>query len=269
MAPPKGTSPETTAYIDLFKSIGLAQAKASEAAKSAKSAAVLQDLIERHALVGGRIDEKQAGLVAALAVQGTKIGEDKRGYVVDAIIDGRLKSTDQVNGACSASLHGMVDIEYVRLMSRHTAAVKFIDTQSLPVDDAQFDRECGVGQSSYATTGMLPPRLTHPNSSLCAILTGFSITPDALSNAVSEYVNSSVVTGWASMGSAITALRNTPALRWVNPLELKNAVESALADRFGVKEAAKPKPKVKVRLAALPPQVVPGAPYITCAPLTE
>jgi glutaminyl-tRNA synthetase len=99
MAPTKGTSPETAAYIDLFKSIGLSQAKASEASKSAKGAALLQDLIERHALTGGRIDEKQAGLVAALAVQGAKIGEDERGYVVHAIIDGRLKSTDQVNGA--------------------------------------------------------------------------------------------------------------------------------------------------------------------------
>ena len=96
---PKATSPETAAYIDLFTSIGLTQAKASEAAKSAKSAALLQGLVERHALTGGRIDEKQAGLVAALAVQGAKIGEDERGYVVNAIIDGRLKSTDQVNGA--------------------------------------------------------------------------------------------------------------------------------------------------------------------------
>jgi glutaminyl-tRNA synthetase len=99
MAPPKGTSPETAAYVDLFKSIGLSKAKASEAAKSAKGAALLQDLIERHALTGGRVDEKQAGLVAALAVQGAKVGEDERGYVVHAIIDGRLKSTDQVNGA--------------------------------------------------------------------------------------------------------------------------------------------------------------------------
>jgi len=100
MAPPKGTPPETAAYIDLFKSIGLTQAKASEAAKSAKSAALLQGLIERHALTGGRIDEKQAGLVAALAVQGAKIREAEQGYVINAIIDGRLKSTDQVNGMC-------------------------------------------------------------------------------------------------------------------------------------------------------------------------
>jgi len=106
MGPPKGTStnsPETAAYVELFKSIGLTQAKAAEAAKSAKSAALLQGLIERHPLTEGRIDEKQAGLVAALAVQGTKIGEDERGYVVNAIIDRRLKNTDQVNGAPSSA----------------------------------------------------------------------------------------------------------------------------------------------------------------------
>jgi glutaminyl-tRNA synthetase len=102
MAPSKSTpatSPETAAYIELFKSIGLTQAKAAEAAKSAKSAALLQRLIEKHELTGGRIDEKQAGLVAALAVQGAKMEEDERGYIVDAIIHGRLKSNDQVNGA--------------------------------------------------------------------------------------------------------------------------------------------------------------------------
>ena len=53
------------------------------------------------------------------------------------------------------------------------------------------------------------------------------------------------------MGAAITALKNVPALRWVNPLELKNAVESALTDRFGAKKAARPKSKVRVRSGIL------------------
>ena len=233
MAPPKGTSSKTAAYIDLFTSIGLSHAKASEAAKSAKSAALLEGLIERHALAGGRIDEKQAGLVAALAVQGAKIGEDERGYVVNAIIDGRLKSTDQVNGA---SQH--VFFRYVRLTSRHTAAVKFLETHPLPVDDVQFDHECGVGQSAQ----MLPRSydMTHLDPK------GFSITQEALYNAVFEHVSSSAVTGWASMGAAITALRNSPELRWVNPLEIKNTVESALVNRFGAKGEAKPKSKVSL-----------------------
>jgi glutaminyl-tRNA synthetase len=48
------------------------------------------------------------------------------------------------------------------------------------------------------------------------------------------------------MGAAITALRNTPGLRWANPLEIKNAVESALTVRFGAKGEAKPKGKVSL-----------------------
>ena len=124
MAPPKGTSPETAAYSDLFKSIGLSQAKATEAAKSTKCAALLQGLIERHALTGGRIDEKQAGLVAALAVQGAKVGEGERGYIVIAIISGRLKSTDQVNGASqhpqvSDTFGSYLDIQLRSSSSRH------------------------------------------------------------------------------------------------------------------------------------------------------
>jgi hypothetical protein len=35
----------------------------------------------------------------------------------------------------------------LRLMRRHIAAVKFLETHPLPVDVAQFDHECGVGQS--------------------------------------------------------------------------------------------------------------------------
>jgi len=73
---------------------------------------------------------------------------------------------------------------------------------------------------------------------------GFAITSEALASGVAEYVGSPAVAGWANMGAAITALKNTPELRWVNPLELKNAVESALTDRFGAKGAAKPKAKV-------------------------
>lgn len=99
--PPKASSnaADTAPLIDLFKSIGLTQAKAAEAAKNPKSATIFKDLIEKYALVG-KLDEKQAGLVAALAVQQSKsnVGEEEKSYVVNAILDGRLKSVDQVNG---------------------------------------------------------------------------------------------------------------------------------------------------------------------------
>ena len=71
---------------------------AAEAAKSAKSASTLKAIIETHDLVSKSLDEKQAVLLAALAVQGSKLGDGERSYAVAAILDGRLKTTDQVSG---------------------------------------------------------------------------------------------------------------------------------------------------------------------------
>lgn len=96
--PPKGDNPETAEIIELFKSIGLTQSKAAEAAKSPKSAVVLKEIIEKNKLAEKQIEEKQAVLLANLAVQGSKLGEHAREYAVEAILDGRLKSTDQVSG---------------------------------------------------------------------------------------------------------------------------------------------------------------------------
>ena len=96
--PPKADNPETAELIELFKSIGLTQSKAAEAAKSLKSAAVLKEIIETNKLSEKQIEEKQAVLLASLAVQGSKLGEREREYAVEAILDGRLKTTDQVSG---------------------------------------------------------------------------------------------------------------------------------------------------------------------------
>jgi glutaminyl-tRNA synthetase len=52
------------------------------------------------------------------------------------------------------------------------------------------------------------------------------------------------VSGWASLGAVIGGVKNIPALRWANPLDIKNAVERVFTQAFGAKEAAKPKAKV-------------------------
>ncbi len=75
-------------------------------------------------------------------------------------------------------------------------------------------------------------------------LIGFSITPPEIAAHVSNYIVSSAVSGWANLGATLGGLRNTPELRWANPLEVKNAVEAAFAERFVAKETAKPKGKV-------------------------
>lgn len=95
---PKAASPETEELITLFKSIGLTQSKAAEAAKNPKSASTLKDIIEKNNLSEKALDEKTGVLLAAAAVQSSKLGEPERDYIVAAIFDGRLKSTDQVSG---------------------------------------------------------------------------------------------------------------------------------------------------------------------------
>lgn len=140
MPPKAANSAETAELIELFKSIGLTQSKAAEAAKSPKSAVTLKDIIEKKQLAGKNLDEKTSVLLAALAVQGSKLEDAERGYAVDAILDGRLKSTDQVAGMCVTMSQRPL------LTTINTAAVKYLEANLLPVDQVDFDKQCGVGQ---------------------------------------------------------------------------------------------------------------------------
>jgi glutaminyl-tRNA synthetase len=99
------TTPSDTSspHVALFRAIGLSSSKAAEAAKNSKSAIVFKDIIERHALAerDDCLDEKQAGLVAAFALQiskSEKLGREEKDYVVSRILEEKLKSVDQVIG---------------------------------------------------------------------------------------------------------------------------------------------------------------------------
>jgi glutaminyl-tRNA synthetase len=75
--------------------------------------------------------------------------------------------------------------------------------------------------------------------------TGFSITPEDLYIQVTNYITSHGATGWASLSSVLGGVKGVSGLRWANPLELKNSVEKAFTEKFGAKEASKPKGKVR------------------------
>lgn len=94
----------TDPLLALFQSIGLTQAKALEAIKAPKSAAILKEIIDNNKDAVTGLDEKQATFVANLAVQLSKTGtieSDERDYVLKAIVDSRLKTVDQVTGKIS------------------------------------------------------------------------------------------------------------------------------------------------------------------------
>ncbi|KAF9006565.1 glutamine-tRNA ligase [Cyathus striatus] len=206
------TDPASDPLIPVFRSIGLSQSKAVEAAKSPKSAAILQEIIDTHPEIASGLEEKQASLVVTLSgllAKTSDVGTAERDYIITKILDIKIKSVEQVN-----------------------AAVKYTEFHKVPVEDTDFDKECGIG---------------------------FTIAPEELYSHVTQYISSSAVAGWSGLGSVITTLRNSEALRWANPLEIKNAVEKVFTETFGAKEAGKPKgkePKKDTKASAAPKKSV-------------
>ncbi|KAI6003687.1 glutaminyl-tRNA synthetase [Pisolithus albus] len=162
------TSPSSEDLISLFKSAGLPQSKAAEATKNAKGAAILRDLVLSYNLVSAGLSEKQAVLVSALSLQLGKaqnIGGEERAYIVNAILEEKLKSVDQVNG--------------------------------------------------------------------------FAVTAAQLEEHVKQYMDANNTSTWSHLGVVIGGVKNIPALRWANPLDIKNAVERVFTEKFGPREGEK------------------------------
>ncbi|KDQ20591.1 hypothetical protein BOTBODRAFT_40718 [Botryobasidium botryosum FD-172 SS1] len=185
--------PAVAALIESFQSIGLSSAKATEAARNAKNAAALKSLIDEHSLADKGLDEKQGVLLSYFAVQGSKLGDLERRYVVDAIVDGRLKSNEQVS-----------------------AAIKYLTAHPVPINDSEFNSECGVG---------------------------VNLSPEEVYALVSDYVSSASVEGWSALSSVLGNIKSTNPLRWASTLEIKNSVERVFNETWGPKEASKPKAK--------------------------
>jgi glutaminyl-tRNA synthetase len=79
---------------------------------------------------------------------------------------------------------------------------------------------------------------------LIAICLDFSIAPEELYALVEANVASNDIAGWTGLGPVVSALKNSPELRWAAPLDVKNAVDKAFIAKFGPKESAKSKTKV-------------------------
>jgi len=97
----KPNKDDSSPLVSLFKSIGLTQAKAADAVKAPKSANILKEIIESHAAVAGGLGEKKASLISTLAIVLAKtsaVGSDEKEYVINGILDSKLKTVDQITG---------------------------------------------------------------------------------------------------------------------------------------------------------------------------
>ncbi|KAG8823436.1 hypothetical protein FRC17_009334, partial [Serendipita sp. 399] len=195
--PPKfdPNDPAIAELVNLFKSFGLSETKSLEVARNSKTAATLQEIVVSCDLTANPLDDKQAGLVSLLANQGSKLGEEERNYVARAIADSRLKSNDQLN-----------------------AAIKYLEAHPSPIDDASFDRECGVG---------------------------FSITLQELRAKLKDYIAAQGGASWEKLNALMGATKQDPEIRWANTLDVKNTIEALLTEELGPKPAPASKGKAK------------------------
>lgn len=101
---------DSVSLVSLFKSIGLTQAKAADAVKAPKSANILKEIIESHAVVAGGLDEKKASLISTLAILLAKtsaVGSGEREYVIDQILHSKLRTVDQITGRLLTTIFSM------------------------------------------------------------------------------------------------------------------------------------------------------------------
>lgn len=111
---------QLTTYL---MSCGLAETRAAEVSKS-KMAAPARTLFQANQLESKGLNDKAALLALQIAKDAGKLGATEQNYAVAAVVEGRLKSSDQVG-----------------------AALKFLASNLMPVDDSKFDQACGVGAS--------------------------------------------------------------------------------------------------------------------------
>lgn len=95
-------SPENVALVAQFTALGLAPNSATELVKQPKSGLALKGLIEEYHLNDVQLEEKQAGALVKLATGGAKLGPAEKGFVVQKVVKGNVKSVDQVAGESAA-----------------------------------------------------------------------------------------------------------------------------------------------------------------------
>ena len=98
--PPKfdPNAPEVKALIEQFESVGLSNKAATDLVRQPKSATPFKALVDEFHLDKDKLDEKTAGALVKLSAGAGKLGPGEKGYAVDKIVKGDIKTPDQVSG---------------------------------------------------------------------------------------------------------------------------------------------------------------------------
>lgn len=98
--PPKfdPTKPEVAALIKEFEAVGLSTNSATELVRTPKAGNAFRALVDGNGLSGKSFENNQANALVKLSAVGTKLPPNALKYVLDRIVEGDLKSPDQVAG---------------------------------------------------------------------------------------------------------------------------------------------------------------------------
>ncbi|SCZ89135.1 BZ3500_MvSof-1268-A1-R1_Chr9g10304 [Microbotryum saponariae] len=193
MAPPP-LDPAQEDLCHYFQRCGLSEVRSTETVRS-KTSSTVETFFRKHALERKDLSDKQALLMLQLVKEAGKVAQSGQAYLVGRVQDGALERAEQV-----------------------TAAVKYLSSHpGSEVDEAEFDKACGVG---------------------------FSATPEQVLSAVRAYVDAHkdeiTPLGWPGINKVSAQLKpNDDFLRWVNMLQLRDALNAVYVDLFG----QKPDPK--------------------------
>ena len=98
--PPKfdPKAPEVKELTELFEKVGLTNKAATDLVRQPKSAAPFKALVDEFNLSSSTLDEKVAATLVKLSGGMSKLGPAEKGYAVERIVAGDIKTPDQVSG---------------------------------------------------------------------------------------------------------------------------------------------------------------------------
>ena len=120
--PPKfdPNAPEVKELTDLFEKVGLSNKSATDLVRQPKSAAPFKTLVDEFSLASSTLDEKTAGTLVKLSGGMSKLGPAEKGYAVERIVKGDIKTPDQVSGELCQTGHQVVpDVDELLTASRY------------------------------------------------------------------------------------------------------------------------------------------------------
>ncbi|KAJ3336454.1 hypothetical protein HDU93_002809 [Gonapodya sp. JEL0774] len=260
--------------VPLFVKIGLTDQKAKETAGNKKLGPALAELIKCAGLENG-VEKAKGVLLYSLASTITPDAQKHAGYIAKAIADGKLASADQVTGESTAQLGTRI---LIAQESEHTsdrkylpqkvlldwrvdvdllvdflssccfsspakAAIKFAErTYADTLDDAEFNKECGVG---------------------------VEISLEEITSAVATLLSERTeLLATERYRSSIGLLKEArERLRWANSKAVKDELDKQIADIIGPKDE-RDDPKMLKKKESKAPKV-PISASATATPTSE